>query len=163
MFVSKLVLEFLPNVHLIGVFIVTFTVVYRYKALYPIYVFVFLVGLYNGFSVWWIPYLYIWLPLWGATMLLPKHMSTKVRVPVYALVCALHGLCYGTLYAPAQALLFGYDLKMTLAWIAAGFIPWDLIHCVSNFVGGLLIVPLAALLRKLERSSFIRPKPDTTK
>ncbi len=152
MFVSKLLLEFLPNVHLIGVFIVAFTVVYRYKALYPIYIFVFLVGLYNGFSIWWIPYLYLWAILWGAVMLLPKRMSVKTSVIVYALVCGLHGLCYGTLYAPAQALLFGYDLNMTLAWIAAGF-PWDLIHGASNLVGGLLIVPLITLIRKLERTN----------
>ena len=84
-------------------------------------------------------------------MLLPRNLSVKAQVPVYAIVCALHGLAYGTLYAPAQALLFGYDLKTTLAWIAAGF-PWDLVHAAGNLVAGLLIVPLAALLRKLERA-----------
>ncbi len=33
MYASKMVMEFLPNVHLLGVFTVAFTVVYRKKAL----------------------------------------------------------------------------------------------------------------------------------
>ena len=37
MYASKLVMELLPNIHLLGVFVVAFTVVYRKKALYPIY------------------------------------------------------------------------------------------------------------------------------
>lgn len=40
MYTSKLLTDILPNVHLIGVFIVAETVVYRQKALYPLYVFV---------------------------------------------------------------------------------------------------------------------------
>ena len=48
MYISKMIMEFLPNVHLLGTFIVAFTVVYRQKALFPIYVFVFI----TGFAFW---------------------------------------------------------------------------------------------------------------
>lgn len=143
---SKMLMEFLPNIHLIGVFIVAMTVVYRWKALYPIYVFVMIIGLLFGFSTWWIPYLYIWLPLWGVTMLLPQKMSPKVAVVVYCIVNALHGLCYGTLYAPFQAIISGFSFRTTIAWIVAG-LPWDCVHSAGNLVGGLLIVPLIRLLR----------------
>ena len=44
MFVSKLLMEFLPNIHLLGMFIMVFTIVYRWKALVPIYIYVF----------WWV-------------------------------------------------------------------------------------------------------------
>ena len=37
MYASKMLMELLPNVHLLGVFVVAFTVVYRQKALYPLY------------------------------------------------------------------------------------------------------------------------------
>ena len=57
MYASKVLMEILPNIHLIGVFIIAITVVYRKKALYPLYLFVFLTGLLNGFGTWWIPYL----------------------------------------------------------------------------------------------------------
>ena len=67
MFVSKIVMEALPNIHLLGTLTMTYTVVYRKKALIPLYVYVFLNGLYAGFSLWWVPYLYIWTILWGIT------------------------------------------------------------------------------------------------
>ena len=106
MFASKIAMEILPNIHLIGVLIVALTVVYRSKSLYPIYIFVFILGLYNGFSLWWIPYIYIWLPLWGAVMLLPKNMPKEIAPVVYMIVCSLHGFLFGIMYAPAQAIMF---------------------------------------------------------
>lgn len=77
MYASKLIMELVPNVHLLGVFTIAFTVVYRKKALYPIYVYVLLNGIFCGFATWWIPYLYLWTVLWGVTMLLPKKMPKK--------------------------------------------------------------------------------------
>ena len=38
MYASKMLMEVLPNIHLLGVFTIAFTVVYRKKALYPIYI-----------------------------------------------------------------------------------------------------------------------------
>ena len=143
MFLFDLALDILPNVHLVGVLLTVITVVYRQKALYPLYVYVLLTGLLAGFSVWWIPYLYIWTVLWGAVMLIPK----DAKPIVYMLVCAAHGLLFGVLYAPAQALLFGFTFEQTIAWIVAG-LPFDAIHCAGNFVGGLLIRPLVRLLQK---------------
>lgn len=148
MFCSKLIMEFLPNIHLLGMFTMVFTIVFRKKALLPIGIYVMLTGLYAGFSPWWVPHLYLWTVLWGITMLLPQRMPKAVAAVVYPAVCGLHGLAYGTLYAPAQALLFGLNFKQMLAWIVAG-LPWDTIHCVGNVAAGLLILPLSALLRRL--------------
>lgn len=146
MYASKMIMEIVPNVHLLGVFTIAYTVVYRGKALYPIYIYVFLNGLFCGFAAWWIPYLYLWTVLWGVTMLLPKNMPKKIRPIVYMIVCSAHGFLFGTLYAPAQALMFGLNLKGMIAWIVAG-LPWDFIHGVSNFFCGLLIVPIISLLQ----------------
>lgn len=150
MCISKFVMEPLPNMHLLGVFTVAFTVVYRQKALYPIYIFVFLTGALWGFGLWWIPYLYIWTVLWGITMLLPKNMPKKLAPIVYIIVCGLHGFLYGVIYAPSQALLFGLDFKGTLAWIVSGF-PFDIIHGISNLCLGVLIVPIAVVLKKTQK------------
>ena len=151
MFVSKLLLEGLPNFHIIGMFTVSLTIVYRYKALVPVYVFVFLTGLYNGFALWWYPYLYIWAVLWGAAMLVPRGMQRNKARIVYLLVCALHGLLYGTLYAPFQAIAFNYSFTQTIAWIGAG-LPWDAVHCAGNAAVGCLILPLSELIEKLKRT-----------
>lgn len=150
MYASKVIMEILPNVHLLGVFVVAITVAYRKKALYPIYIYVFLNGLFSGFSLWWIPYLYIWTLLWGAVMLLPKNIPNKARPIIYMSVCALHGFLFGTLYAPAQAIMFGLDFKATVAWIAAG-LPWDFVHGVSNFFCGILICPIISVLKNSEK------------
>lgn len=150
MFCSKILMELLPNVHLLGLLTMAYTLTFRKKALIPLYVYVFLNGLYSGFSLWWIPYLYIWTVLWGATMLLPKRMPKKFKAVIYPLVCCLHGLLYGVLYAPAQALMFHLDLAQALAWIVAG-LPFDLIHGISNLAVGLLILPLSELLGKLSK------------
>lgn len=149
MYASKLIMEVAPNVHLLGVFTVALTVVYRKKALYPIYTFVLLTGFFAGFSTWWVSYLYIWAVLWGAVMLLPRALPKKIRPLVYMGVCAAHGFLYGTLYAPTQALLFGLDFQGMIAWIVAG-LPWDAVHGISNFICGILIVPIINIIRRVE-------------
>lgn len=152
MYASKLIMEVLPNVHLLGVFTIALTVVYRKKALYPIYIYVLLNGLFAGFNMWWIPYLYIWTVLWGATMLLPKNIPAKLQPIVYCALCSAHGFLFGTLYSPAQAVMFGLSFEQTIAWIIAG-LPYDCIHGVSNIFTGLLIVPLIKAIQLAQKAS----------
>lgn len=151
MYLSKILMEFFSNIHLLGVFTIAFTVVYRKKALYPIYIYVILNGIFCGFATWWIPYLYIWTVLWGIVMLLPQKMPKKLQPVVYMIVCAAHGVLFGTLYAPVHALLFGLSFQGMVAWILAG-LPWDCIHGISNFFCGILILPIVSVLRFAERS-----------
>lgn len=153
MYASKIIMELFPNVHLIGVFTVAFTIVYRKKALYPIYTYVILNGIFCGFAAWWIPYLYVWAVLWGAVMLLPRHIPKKVRPLVYMAVCAAHGFLFGILYAPAQAILYGFSFSKMIAWIVAG-LPFDCIHGISNFFCGILILPMIFALRLAEKNSI---------
>ena len=82
-------------------------------------------------------------------MLLPKRMPKVAACIVYPLLCALHGLAFGVLYSPAQALMFGLNFQQMLVWIASGF-GFDIIHCVGNFAVGFIIYPLSEVLRKLE-------------
>lgn len=154
MFISKLLMEFLPNLHLLGMFTVLLTVVFRAKALIPIYLYVAIQGLYAGFNMWWVPYLYIWTVLWAMAMLIPRNIKPRAACIVYPAICSLHGFLYGTLYAPAQAVMFGFTPEQTVAWIIAGF-PWDIIHGVGNIAVGLLIFPLSELLKKLLRQRGI--------
>ena len=151
MYASKLAMEVLPNIHILGVLVIAFTITFRKKALYPIYVFVLLLGLFNGFNTWWIPHLYLWTVLWAVTMILPKKLPKKVAPFVYMAVCAMHGFLYGTLYAPAQAILFGLDFKGMIAWIISG-LPFDIVHGISNFFCGALIVPIVKILQKSSKA-----------
>lgn len=153
MLCSKLLMEFLPNIHIVGMLVMLYTVVFRWRALIPIYIFVFLSGLYAGFDVWWLPYIYIWTLLWAITMLLPRNMPRIAAIVVYPIVCGIHGFLYGVLYAPAQALMFGLDFQMTCAWVVAG-LPFDLMHGIGNIIFGCFIYPLSVLLKKLVKKQL---------
>lgn len=79
MFCSRVIMALLPNIHLLGMLTMVCTIVFRAKGLIPVYIYVFLEGLFAGFSTWWLPYLYIWAILWGMTMLLPKKCRKRWR------------------------------------------------------------------------------------
>lgn len=149
MFASKVAMASLPNIHLLALFIISFTVVYRVKALVPIYVYVLLEGIVYGFTPWWIPYLYIWTVLWGVTMLIPRKWPVWLRAILYCVAGGLHGLLFGTLFAPVQALIFNLNWKGMLAWIASGFY-FDVIHGISNAVLCTLCIPLIKLLKLMK-------------
>ncbi len=154
MFASDIVMEALPNIHLVGMLTVLFSAVFRLRALIPLYIYVFLSGLVYGFSAWWIPYIYIWLPPWALVMLVPQNAPRAVKATVYPLITALHGFLFGVLYAPAQALMFGLDFDGMIAWIIAG-IPFDITHGISNLGMGLLVLPMSELFSGiLKRSRF---------
>ena len=148
MFCSKIFMEILPNIHLLGMFTITYTAVFRKKALIPIYIYVMLNGLSAGFALWGVPYLYIWTILWAVTMLFPKNMPVKAKCVVYPILCCLHGLAFGILYAPAYMLMYGLTFEQVLAWVAIGA-QFDVIHSIGNLFAGLLVVPLSELLTKL--------------
>jgi len=150
MYASKVLMDALPNIHLLGMFIVALTVVYRKKALYPIYIFVFLTGLFNGFNTWWLAYLYTWAVLWGMTMLLPKKMPKAAAPVVYCIISSIHGFLYGILCAPVWALFSGMDFKAAVAWVLSGTV-FDITHGVSNLIWGVMIVPLIKVLTMAEK------------
>ena len=152
MFISKMIMEFLPNVHAIAMFIAVFTLSYRHKALISIYVYAFLSGFTFGFSTWWYPYLYIWTVLWALIMLIPKNASIKCKGILATVFCALHGISYGVLYAPFQALAFGLSFEGMISWIAVGF-PWDIVHMLGNIAMSVLIIPLYKTIVKLQATS----------
>lgn len=155
MFGAQVVMEVLPNIHLSGMFVILYTVLFRKKALIPIYLYVFLIGVRWGFGLAWIPYLYLWGILWALVMLVPQKTPNKWKMILYPVIGGLFGLSFGTLYAPSQALLFGLNFKQTLLWIAAGF-TWDIVHAAGNAVFCTLVVPLSEVLKRvLKRARMI--------
>ena len=154
LFLSRIGLQWIPGIHPMALIIAAMTLRYRVRALIPLYSYILLDGVFAGFSLWWIPYLYVWLPLWAVFMLAGKlDVSLKVKAPLYMVLCALHGLSFGVLYAPAQALMFGFSFRATVAWVIAG-LPFDVVHAIGNFAAGTLVVPLTSLLTKLDRGQY---------
>ena len=141
-------MEALPNIHLIGLLTVVYTLVFRWSALIPIYDFVFLCGVYGGFATWWVPYLYVWTVLWAAVMILPKNTPRWLLAIVLPVICSAHGFLFGVIYAPVYSLLMGFDITQMLAWIVAG-LKMDVIHGISNIFTGMMAQPIASRLKKI--------------
>jgi hypothetical protein len=86
-------------------------------------------------------------------MLFPKNTPVKVKCVVYPILCSLHGLAFGVLYAPAYMLMYGLNFEQALAWVALGA-SFDVIHSIGNLFAGLLVVPLSDLLMKLTQKRY---------
>ena len=153
LFVSQIIAASLPNIELVSLFIIVWTRVYRYGALPGIGVFILLQGLYYGFGIWWISYLYIWFILWGAVMLIPdgKTVHPALSAIGWASLSGVYGFAFGTLTAVPW--LFRGGPATAIAYIAAG-IPFDITHGVANFALALfLAVPLIRLLSRLKNKT----------
>ncbi len=60
LFMGQVLLAFLPNVEIVTFLILLYTLVFGRKVFIMIYTFVLLEGIFYGFGLWWINYLYIW-------------------------------------------------------------------------------------------------------
>lgn len=155
MVVSKLALDILPNIHLIAMFSILLTRFYRVKALIPIYLFVLIDGIIEGFFPGvWVMHCYIWLILWLWVMLLPKNLPQKVEIFIYPLLGMLHGALFGILSFPATYLMFipksAWGWKSAVVYIASG-LPYDMIHAFSNLCACMLVLPLLNLMRMMQK------------
>jgi len=139
----KVAISWLPNIEPVSLFVMLFAVVFGRKCLYPIYVYVAMEILVYGIQDWNINYLYVW-----ALLALAAWLLRDMKHPLgWAMLSAVFGLLFGALCAPVKLAMGGPEYA--LSWWISG-IPYDIIHCIGNFVMALLLfVPLRKLLDKL--------------
>lgn len=141
--VSQIALAPLPNIEIVSVLVVLFTLVLGKYVAYTLSVFILLEGLVYGFGLWWFSYLYIWTILAILTFFFRK-MESRLG---WALLCGFYGLLFGTLTSFPTFVLSGFAVGV--AYILSG-IPFDLIHAAANFLLAFLLLPvLRKLLEKL--------------
>lgn len=143
-FAAQVALRFIPNVELVTVLIILYTIIFGRKTLYVIYIFVFLEGLIYGFGMWWYGYLYVWTILYFIVRL----NRNKYSPLFWAIISGGYGLIFGALFAIVN--LFTMGLPSAAAFWIAG-IPFDVIHCISNFIITLfLFLPLRNTIKHLQ-------------
>lgn len=143
MFVGKWALSPLANVEPVSMLIVVMAVLFGWRALAGVYVYVFLELLVYGLGIWNVMYLYVWALLAVAAILLRRAQSALI----YAVLTAFFGLFFGTLCSIPYFITLGFGGG--IAWIISG-IPYDIIHCVANFaITFLLFEPIVKVLKKL--------------
>lgn len=144
-FAAKVVMMGLPNIEPVSLMVMLFGVCFGKKAVYPIYVYVFLEFILNGIHLWSINYLYVWVLLAAAAWLL-REMNRPLG---WALLSGGFGLLFGLLCMPVYLVTGG--LTFAVSWWISG-IPFDLLHCGGNFVLALvLFVPLRRLIERQYR------------
>lgn len=152
--VFKFTMMGLPNIELTSFWLILFSKNFGKKVYYVVPVFTLIEGVIFGFNLWWISYLYVWPLLVLVTRVFKKNNSALT----WAIISAVFGLSFGALCAVPYAFT-GTDLQSGLSiafsWWVAG-IPWDIAHCVGNFVLTLLLYkPLSEIMLKIQlRKNF---------
>lgn len=148
-FGAKVAMSALPNIEPVSLMVMLFAVVFGWKAMYPIYLYVVMEMLLYGISLWNINYLYIWAILAVLAMAMRKLQNPLL----WALLSGFFGLAFGLLCSPVYMIVmksFDYGIRW---WIAG--IPFDITHAIGNFVIALLLfTPLRNLLQKLYRKTI---------
>lgn len=142
----------LPNIELVSLLVILYTLHFGRKTLWIIYLFALLEGIFYGFGIWWVMYLYVWTILWLLVTALRRNRS----VLVWAVLASAFGLCYGALCALPYWVSGGW--AFAVAWWISG-IPFDIVHCISNFVTVfVLFAPLNRLFQTMKARGLI-PSP----
>lgn len=149
LYVSKVALEFLPNVELVTLFTILFTLVFGAEAFLIVTVFNMFEFIQWGFGVWWVSYLYVWPLLCLMTLMLKK--LVKEEFLVWSVVSGVFGILFGALFAIAYLPVNpGYALTY---WIAG--LPWDVWHGIWNFILMLVLgKPLYQILKLMKNRIF---------
>ena len=133
--VCKAALSFLPNVELTSFWLVMFTLFFGWKIVLVVPVFILVEGMIYGIHLWWIMYLYVW-PLLVTLVWINRK---RERALFWAILSGAFGLSFGFLCSFVYLVTgtatggLAYGFRTMFAWWVAG-IPWDLVHCVGNFV-----------------------------
>ena len=142
-FAAKYVMSFLPNIEPVSLMVMLFAVVFGWKWVYPVYLYVVMEILFYGISLWNINYLYIWAVLAVAAICLRKMQSPLA----WAMLSGVFGLMFGALCGIVDIFIGGFPYAVT-KWISG--IPFDIMHCAGNFVIALLLFkPMRQLMEKL--------------
>lgn len=141
-------LSFLPNIELVSLLIILSTLTFGWKTFYIIYIFVIAEGLIYGFGIWWINYLYVWTILMLLTMLFRDKRSPFF----WAILSGAFGLSFGALCSIPYFFIGG--VHMAVSGFISG-IPFDAIHCISNYAIALgLFNPLYHLFEWINKKEF---------
>ena len=133
----------LPNIEPVSLLVMIFAVVFGWKCLYPVYVFVVMEILFYGISTWNVYYLYVWTVLALGAIVMRGSKSPLA----WALLSGGFGLMFGALCGIVDIFIGGFAYAAS-KWVSG--IPFDLLHCCGNFgIALIMFKPLRAVMEKL--------------
>lgn len=143
---GKLALSFVPNVEIVTLLFIVYTIVFgTKKSLFISLVFSTTEILIYGFSTWLIGYYFIWPLLILAVSLIRDKVKSEYA---YATMGAVFGYAFGFFFAIFESIFYGLAYGWTY-WLRG--IPFDLMHGTSNFIIVLILFkPMVRLLERLK-------------
>lgn len=142
-FLGQVFMGFLPNFEIVTLLFLIYTLVFGKKVFLMVYVFVFLEGIFYGFGLWWLNYLYVWSIQCIVTWLFRKQNS----VIFWSVLSGFYGITFGALCAIPYLFISGPSGAFAY-WVAG--VAYDIPHCIGNVVLCLaLFRPLHNLLERL--------------
>lgn len=143
LFVLQVALAFLPNVEMVSLLIIIYSLVFQRKTLYIIYTFAILQGVFYGFGLWWMTYLYVWTILY----LMVRIFRNNESALFWAVLGGFYGLFFGALCSIPTIIIGGVGAGV--AWWVSGMM-FDVVHGVGNFVViFVLFKPLYSMVKKI--------------
>lgn len=138
--VVQVTLGFIPNVELVSLLLILYTLIFGCKTLWMIYIFVIVEGFIYGIGIWWFNYLYVWAVLFLIVILLRKLRS----VILWSVISGGFGIGYGFLCS-IPYFLAGGPASGFAYWVSG--IPFDITHGIANFIITLILFrPLYLIL-----------------
>ena len=141
-FAGQIAMSFLPNIEIVTLLFILYTLVLGKKVFLVIYAFVLLEGIFYGFGLWWLNYLYIWTILAIVVLMFRKQDS----VLFWSIISGFYGLTYGALCSLIYLFIGGPNTAFAY-WVSG--LGFDVTHCIGNVVVCLILFkPLRYVLEK---------------
>ena len=140
--IGQVALGFLPNIEVVTLLVIAYTLVFGKKVFFIIYIFVLVEGLIYGFGLWWINYLYVWSVQAAVTLFFRKQKS----VLFWSILSGFFGITFGALCALPYFAIGGPQAAFAY-WISG--LAYDIPHCIGNVVVCLaLFKPVLSILKR---------------
>lgn len=123
--IGQIALGFLPNIEVVTLLIMVYSIVFRKKVFFIIYVFVLAEGLVYGFGIWWFNYLYVWSIQAVINLLFRKQKS----VVFWSILSGFYGITFGALCSLPYFAIGGPSAAFAY-WVSG--LAYDIPHCIGN-------------------------------
>jgi len=146
---GKFVLSFVPNVEIVTLLFIVYTVSFGLKrSLLVSVVFATTEILIYGFSTWVIGYYIVWPVLIIVTWLMRNRFKSEFG---YAAIAGIHGFAFGAFFAVFESFFYGWAYGFAY-WLRG--ILFDVVHGVSNYIIVLLLFKPLGRIVKIQAERF---------
>ena len=149
---GKLALSFVPNVEVVSLLFILYTVALGIKKTWLISIIFATTEIFiYGFSTWVMGYYIVWPILILATGFLKNRVKSEYG---FAMISGVFGLSFGFFFAVFESLFYGIAYGMAY-WVRG--IPLDILHGASNYIIAIILFqPLLKVFKSQLKQYYIR-------